>query len=331
MLCKKADDKANALAQLEKLLAAAPGDRKPLVERELRSLRAGIKGEQESAYLIDFHLKDSKNTAVIHDLRLELADGRVAQIDHLLIHRTYRVYVLETKHFAHGLKITDAGEFLRWNEWRKTYEGMPSPLEQNERHSTVVKKAFETLRLPEPHVESLILIAPQARIDRPRHFDTSKIVKADQFMKALEKSLEGGSFFSVISGLVKTAVADSVADIAAKLVALHKPITIDYASKFGLSQPPNIIGETQRHPTTMPSASPNAATPHCRACHSPNLSIQYGKYGYYFKCGDCEANSPLKIECGQDGHKERIRKEGLKFYRECADCGTSSLYFTNAH
>lgn len=46
-------------------------------------------------------------------------------------------FVLETKHFRDGLKITEEGEFLRFNGYTKRYEGMPSPIAQNERPSLV--------------------------------------------------------------------------------------------------------------------------------------------------------------------------------------------------
>ncbi|HEY8608944.1 MAG TPA: nuclease-related domain-containing protein [Noviherbaspirillum sp.] len=323
----------------------APPDKAPLIEREIRTTRAGIKGEQESAYLIDFHLRDSKNTAVIHDLRLELADGRVAQIDHLLIHRTYRFFILETKHFSHGVKITEQGEFLRWNDWKKTFEGMPSPLEQNVRHAAVLRKALLSAGLPEPNIESLILVAPSARIDRPKRFDTSKVVKADQFITALEKTLEGGSFMTVIGGLLKVARLDSIAEIAKKLIALHRPVEIDYRARFGIAETvtapvtpaaPAVAAEPEMPPPKRPerpAATPSPAMPvahACRSCGSTNLSVQYGKFGYYFKCGACDGNTPLKVDCGQPGHRERVRKDGVQFFRECAECGTSSLYFTNA-
>jgi hypothetical protein len=45
-------------------------------------------------------------------LRLE-HNGRTAQIDHLLINRWMECYVLESKHFNAGLKITEDGEFMR--------------------------------------------------------------------------------------------------------------------------------------------------------------------------------------------------------------------------
>lgn len=67
----------------------------------------------------------------------------------------------------------------------------------------------------------------------------------------------------------------------------------------------------------------------CRACSSANLAIEYGKYGYYFKCRDCLGNTPIKLGCGHAGHKERLRKEGPKFFRECAECKTSLAFFQN--
>jgi len=365
MIYKDTDNKEAVLAILEKMLALAGADKKALIERELRIMRAGVKGERESAYLIDFHLKDSTRTAVVHDLRLVLDDGRVAQIDHLLIHRTRRIYLLETKHFAHGVKITEQGEFLRWNDWKKTYEGMPSPLAQNERHALVLRKVLETLGLGESPIETLVLVAPDARIDRPRKFDTSQVVKADQFMERLHKSLEGAPVLTALSGLLKNTVSDSIGDIAKKLVALHRPSTSDYMARFGVQrealvratpapvQPEPALAGSAAPPAAMPparaAAAPHvrpaaaataaaaaaasleeAAQPHaCRSCGGAALSIVWGKYGYYFKCGDCAGNTPFSVGCGSADHKERIRKDGRRFYRECADCGTSSLYFTN--
>ena len=90
MILKPADSKLEVIATLERLVATAPADRKTKIEQELRTVRAGIKGEQEAAYLIDFHFKDRESWVVIHDLRLEIG-GRVAQIDHLLLHSLPRL------------------------------------------------------------------------------------------------------------------------------------------------------------------------------------------------------------------------------------------------
>jgi hypothetical protein len=369
MICKNADSKAEAIATLEDLLARATPDKKALIERELRIMRAGIKGEQEAAYLIDFQLKESKNTAVIHDLRVQLGDGRVAQIDHLLIHRTLRFYILETKHFSHGIKITDEGEFLRWNDWKKTYEGIPSPIEQNERHAAVLRTLLSKLGMGEPKIESMILIAPQARIDRSKRFDSAKVVKADQFLTAMQKNLDNTNIFGLLGGLAKASFSESIGDIAKKLIRLHRPITIDYAARFGMAGSSSIpgapplsaaqFGHSTRAPvpaavqvapapsvagmeaqfgrsaSPLPNTTPALQPPaiisprSCRKCQGMDVSIEYGKYGYYFKCASCDGNTPIKLGCSEEGHKERLRKDGLRFYRECAECQSSTMFFTN--
>ena len=95
MLIKTADDKSEVVAVCEQLaLSANPAVRKQ-IDTDLRNLRAGIKGEKESAYLIDFHFAENNNWMGLHDLRFEHGN-QVAQIDHLLINRWMECYVLDT-------------------------------------------------------------------------------------------------------------------------------------------------------------------------------------------------------------------------------------------
>jgi len=234
MIYKDSDNKDAVLAILEKMLALAGPDQKAPVERALHTVRAGVKGERESACFIDVRLKDSTRTAVVHDLRLVLDDGRVAQIDHLLIHRTRRFCILDTKHFAQAVKMTEQGEFLRWNDWKKAYESMPSPLAQNARRALVLREVLESIGLGDSPIDSMVLVAPGARIDRPRKFDTSLVVQADQFMERMSKSLEEAPVFTALSGLLTHTVSHSIGDIAKKLVALHRPSTADYMARFGV-------------------------------------------------------------------------------------------------
>jgi hypothetical protein len=357
MIIKNADNKDHAIATLESLLVRADDKKQKLIADELRMMRAGIRGENESAYQLDFHFTKSKKTAVIHDLRLDI-DGWVAQIDHVLIHQTHRFYVLETKNFSHGLKINDYGEFLRWNDWKKCYEGMPSPIEQNGRHVCVLRDALEGLGYKNPIIESFVLISPNARIDRPKGKDFAAVVKADQFLGALEKNLaEGtGSISGFLGAVSKFAFGDAPEVIAGKLARLHKPISIDYEGKFGMRGEPDpgkepVVPSTtprsvHRYPETHFHATPSggapvqaAATqtveetdnsPHvCKSCGSDHLAVEYGKFGYYFKCKNCDENNSIKLGCGVAGHKERIRKDKRRFYRECSQCGTSSVFFVN--
>lgn len=353
MIIKSADDKQSAVTNLENLMQRPDltGAQRQVIDKELKIMRAGIKGETESAYLIDFDFKASQNTAVIHDLRLEIG-GRVAQIDHLLVHRTMNIYVLETKHFNSGMKITDDGEFLRWNDYKKTFEGMASPLEQNNRHIEVLKDAFATIDMPtrmgvriSPSFESFVLVSSSARIDRSKQFDSSRIIKADVLRKSMDKLFDNESILTTIGSMARFVAADTVKDIAEKLCRLHRPIEVNYLGKFGLNEVA-VVMTTAITPAATPaprpadtgtaevSVSPESRpdTAHaCRVCGSGDLIAQAGKFGYYFKCRPCGGNTPIKIDCGIAGHREKIRKDGSRFYRECVECKTSSIFHENGH
>lgn len=347
MITKTADDKSGQIQQLEALLAVASGDQKNKITQELRNLQAGIKGEQEAAYLIDFDFAKSQNTLVIHDLRLEIG-GRVAQIDHLLINRTLNVFVLETKHFHAGLKITEEGEFMSWNAFRKCFEGMPSPFAQNERHITVLNEALARIDMPSkvglrlsPVCHSYVLVSSKARIDRPQKFDTSRLIKSDMLSATIDRFFDKAGVFEVVGSLARCLSTETLEKVGQTLIRMHRPASFDYAAKFGIPHGQPVVVPVVAVPPIAPEPIPQKSIsvdktleqttqPTCRECKSAKLLVLYGKFGYYFKCSDCDSNTPIKIYCSKDGHKERIRKDGSKFYRECSDCNSSNLFFVNS-
>ena len=99
MLIKQADDRTK---DIDTLKALASPDVTPeirdTIDREIRNIQSGMRGEAEAAYEMEFHYGTSNNWMIIHDLRLE-CEGRVAQIDHLLINRFLDIYVCERKGF----------------------------------------------------------------------------------------------------------------------------------------------------------------------------------------------------------------------------------------
>ncbi|MEH6419644.1 nuclease-related domain-containing protein [Pseudomonas sp. CGJS7] len=346
MLIKTKDDQSAQLKALE-LRAAGSGPAAKQATAELRIRKAGIKGEMESAYLIDFHFAGSPNWAVIHDLRIEHR-GRTAQIDHLLINRWLDLYVLESKHFNAGLKINDGGEFLRWDNYRKTYTGMASPLEQNERHIDVLRDVAGSIDWPQrlglrisPTFHSLILIAPAARIDRSKRFDSTRVIKADQLKKQIWKDIDNENpLVTLFKSTTRIVSRETVEFVARQLLALHRPLTHDSDETQHPTPPkppaaaPKRIEPTFAEPPPLPAsvslpaakAEPNAAT--CKYCGKQAGEILYGKYGYYFKCDGCSGNTQIRFNC-QPGHKPRLRKDGAEFYRECADCRSSALFHRN--
>lgn len=344
MILKEADSKQPQIDVLNHLISIAPSNIKPKIERELKMLLAGIKGESEAAYHLDFHFKASKNTIVIHDLRL-VYDDRVAQIDHLVIHRTLNIYVLETKHFNSGFKISDNGEFLQWNNYLKKFEGMASPIAQNERHIAVLKDLFnDVIEVPtrlgiklQPIFHSRILVNPKARVDRSPVFDSKSVVKVDLFFDAIKKDMDNKGVFEL---LAKASSREEVLHFSKHLINQHKPVSVDYAAKFSLKA---VLKEKTALPTIKKVLSSKSTVTHqvkqelapyqayqCGKCSSTNIKVEYGKFGYYFKCTDCDGNTSIKINCGKDdGHKARLRKERNKFYQECVECETSTLFFEN--
>lgn len=341
MILKNKDGRQADIQELNRLLTLGPtAKQRFLIERELKCLVSGERNEQNSAYYLDFNYKDSQNWAVIHGLRIEHR-GRVAQIDHLLINRVLDIFVLESKNYYYGVKINEEGEFLLWDG--KTYQAIESPFEQNQRHILALQQAIDDRKLAPDRLgftiptncRNYILVAPTSKLIKPptASFDLSTVVKADAFVSTVTKEMDK---MSVVT-MTKIIGTDTLREFGEKLVRLHRPGTIDYVAKFGLKETiatppvaPAPIVAMPAPPTYTPKAESDATKPLCKKCQSEKLAIVYGKFGYYFKCAACEGNTPIKISCGQDGHNERIRKEGQRFFRECAECGSSRVYFVNS-
>ena len=198
MLIKSADDKSKRLRLLESLQNSEllDSDQKSWLNKELWALKEGIRGERDAAHYLDNHFMADDNLAVIHDLRLDV-DGEVAQIDHLIISRSFVFYLLETKQYNGDLHINEFGEFSvsygRGKVW-----SIPSPLEQSRRHQNVLVKLLARLGISgriqkEPEFRHVVLVNPKAHIHRVALdvFDSSNVIKTDQFASWREKHVHG--------------------------------------------------------------------------------------------------------------------------------------------
>ncbi len=231
MLIKSADDKSRRMALLESLLDSPQlnTEQKAWLQREVKNLRYGVQGERDAAHYLDNHLADAPNSAVIHDLRL-VYEGEVAQIDHLVITRGFHFYLLETKNFSGNLQINEFGEFTVHYGSGKAF-GIPSPLEQSRRHENVLTKVLEQLGITgrtqrKPDFKHVVLIHPKGTIERPdaKKYDTSNVIKADQFASWREKHVEKGtSTLQVLGSMLNMRSADTVREWAEKLVSQHRP------------------------------------------------------------------------------------------------------------
>lgn len=276
MILKEQEDSRRDIAALERLMASprAVAATRARIAEQIRNLRSGDRGEAEAAYGIKFNYGASRNWMVINDLRLE-HDGLVAQIDHLLINRFLEFWVLETKRFAHGVKINEHGEFLTVVDNRPVGRG--SPIEQNRRHVLLLQRIIDAgvIELPKrlgmtlkPRLYSLVLIS-QGAISRPKApvpgLDT--VIKTDQLRLKLDQAIDAAPAL-LLTKLVGQSTLESV---GRQMLALHRPMVRDWAAQFGLraGQARDEVRESTRLSETPPPVlPPPEAAPHCQRCGS---------------------------------------------------------------
>lgn len=289
MLIKQVDDRSADISALENLLyhPDAKQSVKEKIQREIRFIQSGAKGEHDAAYEINFHYEKSKNWAIIHDLRIE--DGnRSAQIDHLLINRFLDIWVCESKRFSEGIAINEHGEFEMF--YGGNPSGISSPIEQNKKHIAVLDTMTHegVITLPrragfsiKPSIKSLILISTNARINRPKKkFDgLDSILKVDQLKSHIDKEFDSDNNFLNIAKIISS---ETLKEFAEKLVSLHRPIAFNWHGRFGLASAPTVIAK--QPPSFLPQAG--ATCPKCNQgkleCRSINRAD--GTETNFFAC-----------------------------------------------
>ncbi len=307
MIIKQKDSITPKIEQLECLLLQdITQTQKSNIETQLKIMRSGIKGEESSAYFIDFHFGESKNWMALHDLRFEY-QGNIAQIDHLIINRFLHFYVLETKNYSNAIQINESGEFqVLYGGKSKPIE---SPIEQNKRHIFLLERYFNSIddifpkRLGlkiKPSFHSYILVSPSSKIIRPDNkiFDTSNVIKSDSFFSLTQEKVNEDSVFD----LAKVIGQDTLYNLAHRIAELHKPpASIDYSKRFGVNVNPNTITEDS---TSLEKDYSNLAT---------NKINKGWKSGYF--CANCRVNISKKVAMFCFQNKQKF---GGKAY--CFEC-----------
>jgi len=247
MIIKEWQPRSTDLQELERLQDSNkinPEQRKR-IGLEIRRINSGDKGERQTAYELDFHFGSSKNYAVLHNLRIE-HDGRVAQIDHLVITRLLEIILCESKNFVEGVSVNQNGEFCGF--YRGKPYGVPSPIEQNLKHTTVLESTFRSgkIQLPKrlgltlkPTFTGFTVISNKARISRPNEQKEQFkfLVKSDQLVSAIKEEMEQKSSI----GIVKAISQETLEAVGKSLASLHTSKAWDWKAKFGI---PMIAQET---------------------------------------------------------------------------------------
>jgi hypothetical protein len=297
MIIKKADDKTPDLETLETLLAhpGATADVKKEIEREIKMVRSGVKGEKDAAYEIDFKYGKTRNWVVIHDLRV-VHKGRVAQIDHVIINRFLDIWVCESKRFGEGIAINEHGECSAFFA-SKPY-GIPSPFEQNKKHIEVLRSLLNdgVVALPKrlgltirPDLKSLILVSKNARISRPKtKFDgIDEILKVDQLASRIEKDLDNSSLLATAKAIGQ----DTLEELARRLAAEHQPASKDWRARFGLSKDAAAPQQKPAHSVAATTAAPAEAKAQTVSREKPEGGEKKSK----LICASCNDAVPYNV------------------------------------
>jgi len=311
MLIKSADDKSKRLALLQDLQKSSLLDarQKEWLRVELRNLTAGLRGEQEAAFHLDGHYKDGQNNVLLHDLRFQI-DGEVAQIDHLVINRTGYMVLIETKNYSGDLEVNAHGEFtVRYGKERY---GIPSPYEQSRRHARILGKLLERLeigtrtdKLPEFH--NVVMMHPKAIIQRPdpMAFDTSFLIKADQFPSWHEKLVDGIGTGSVLKALFNLRSPDTIKEWGEKLKRQHRPADLLALPEF--MQPKPHMAQPAQAP------KPAAPTP-VAASTAPESTAADASLAKKLICAHCQGK--ISYPEGKFCWNNAKRFGGLQYCRE---------------
>lgn len=248
MIIKSADEKKSHISTLQNLQGRSdcPPETRKKIDQEIRNIHAGTKGEDEAAYEMKVHWGESKNWMVIHDLRIEHGD-LVAQIDHLIVNRWLEIWVCESKHFSEGVAINEHGEFAAFFG-SKPY-GVPSPIEQNNRHILILKRLFESgaVKLPtrlgftiKPDLKSLVLVSKHARIGRPKtNVDgLDCVIKNDQLFKSIDKAIDANNNPLMMAKIIGQ---DTLEALCRDIAKQHKPVRFNWHAKFGLAANPPVV------------------------------------------------------------------------------------------
>ena len=304
--------------------------------------KAGDKAEKQMAFYLRREFKESKDVLVFNDLKIK-REGETAQIDHLVLHR-YGFFIIESKSTTGKIEVNARNEFARVYSTKR--EGMKSPIRQAEMQRDLLHKLLNdnakvlrtkndnTFRPDYFHV--LVAIADHGEIARV-DTDPPELMKADAVAVHINDQLEKRRNASGFKGAMR-AVFGSREDSQESLGYVIRSFDEDEIraiGKFLLAQ--DVSPKKQKSSVARPAAKvvkdDNVIVPAskplnaCRHCDSGNLKVVHGKFGYYFKCGDCDQNTTIDFTC-RCGAKAKISKRGNRFTWKC-ECGNDDLFFEN--
>ena len=278
-----AENHLSALRNLRECHCDAPKSVLDKIDQEIKSVQAGIFGEQSIA----FELKNSHMPMyILHDLFLQHGN-LTAQIDYLIVTRRC-TFVIECKNLFGNIEIRSNGDFIRSSPQAGKYsrkEGIYSPITQNARHLAIIKEIrrdtksnvlTKTLfdRNFESNYRSVVVLANAKTVLNAKFAPKEikqKIIRVDQLIEHIRKTNRD-------SGLSDCAEKDMTA-LATFFLNAHQEQADHYIDKFQKlldeACPPAAEEKTTHEPEqAIPSSEPIP----CPKCGAPMVR-RVAKFG----------------------------------------------------
>ncbi|MDG4867662.1 nuclease-related domain-containing protein [Guyparkeria sp. 1SP6A2] len=304
--------------------------------------KAGHQQEKDVAFYLRREFSGDESIIVINDLRVEHNEEH-AQIDHLVVH-PFGLVIIESKSIHGEVKVNGNGEWSR--SYRGQWYGMPSPIRQAELQEALVKDLLRQ------NVDKFLgkLLGIQAKIGGRDWriicaISSSAILHRDDMPRAIADQVVKSEFVakkirelvgSWAESWVKAKPRFSQKEIEAIgqfLLESHQPQTADsIAASKSLQQQDKAPSKPElRHaaPAADQPSKDEAPALACKQCDGTGkLTGQYGKYGYYVRCGSCGTNTSMKAPCPAcQSRKVRVTKSGPTYTSNCQDCANSWVVF----
>lgn len=319
---------------------------------------AGAKAEARMAFYLKRAFADSPDVFVLHDLRLPSDDGTdAAQMDHLIIHSGGFV-IVESKSVSTEVRINEHKDFARL--WDGQWRGFDSPIQQSKLQADFLQKTlaakapilrdkalFGLVQKGFGNVPFDILVAISDSGIIERGDNVPEVLKADQIADRVKEIMASRCVSFAAFALKHNPDKDPWASLSVSemkriadfLIASHRPLTqkpkappmVQQAAVAGsapapIAAPKSVSTPAQTQPLLQATAT---SKPTCKNCSSDKISVVYGR-NYFLKCSSCGKNTPIDYTCPKCGKDARIRQEKkITFYRECAGCGHSEVYYVN--
>ena len=293
-------------------------------------VQAGFAAEKQMAFYLKRTFGEDPNIMVLNGIRI-VQDDDAAQIDHLLLHE-FGMVIIESKSVSTEVSINEHGEWTR--SFNKVSKGMPSPVLQAKRQGEFLKRYLD------PHTESLlkkllgiqmkfdkmpidvvVAISDTGIINRPRKKldELNYVCKADRAVEKIEEIIKGYRKLdkSVLSLGAYILGRSARSKISTFLIKNHVPANSSVSPPA--EDPPKVNADYVASKFFF----------FFLHCNGKLVEVTYGKYGYYLKCQECQKNTPIRENCSRCGKQLKVRKEKERFFFECRDCDTSTLFHKN--